>query len=252
MTNKHVMFTPWGLVTSHGVIDFNQEWFNSLWLVQPLTINLIQYSLVVNWTPRNKHQWNLNWGRVTHIGFSNYASIGSDNGLSPGTNVGILSIGPLGTNFSEILIEIHIFSFTTMQLKMSSENGGHFVFTNVWRRLKRGWDMEGLFYITVHNGRDSVSNHQSHNCLLNRLFRRRSKKTSKLRVTGLCAGKSPGTGEFPAQMASNAENVSIWWRHHDLNSSLCFTEVITVLYVISWCHIISRYNGTHCLFKYIV
>ena len=52
--------------------------------------------------------------------------------------------------------------------------------------------------------------------LLNRLFRRRrSKKASKLRVTGLCAGNSPGTGEFPAQMASYAENVSIWWRHHD-------------------------------------
>ena len=50
--------------------------------------------------------------------------------------------------------------------------------------------------------------------LLNRLFRLRSKKTSKLRVTGLCAGNSPETGEFPAQMASNAENVSIWWRHH--------------------------------------
>ena len=40
------------------------------------------------------------------------------------------------------------------------------------------------------------------------------KKTSKLRVTGLCAGNSPVTGEFPAQMASNAEIVSIWWRHH--------------------------------------
>ena len=53
------------------------------------------------------------------------------------------------------------------------------------------------------------------NCLLNRLFGCRSKKTSKLRVTGLCAGNSPGTGEFPAQMASNAENVSIWWRHHE-------------------------------------
>ena len=65
-----------------------------------------------------------------------------------------------------------------------------------------------------HNERDSVSNHQPHDCLLNRLFRRRSKKTPKLRVTGLCAGNSPGTGEFPAQMASYAENVSIWWRHH--------------------------------------
>ena len=66
-----------------------------------------------------------------------------------------------------------------------------------------------------HNERDSVSNHQPHDCLLNRLFRRRSKKTSKLRVTGLCVGNSPGTGEFPAQMASYAENVSIWWRHHE-------------------------------------
>ena len=45
--------------------------------------------------------------------------------------------------------------------------------------------------------------------------RRRSKKTSKLRVTGLCAGNSSVTGEFHAQRASNAENVSIWWRHHD-------------------------------------
>ena len=43
----------------------------------------------------------------------------------------------------------------------------------------------------------------------------RSKKTSKLCVTGLCVGKSPVTGEFPAQKASNAENVSIWWRHYD-------------------------------------
>ena len=41
------------------------------------------------------------------------------------------------------------------------------------------------------------------------------RKTSKLRVTGLCAGNSPVTGEFPAQMTSNAENVSIWWRHQD-------------------------------------
>ena len=65
-----------------------------------------------------------------------------------------------------------------------------------------------------HNGRYSVSNHQPHHCLLKSLFRRRSKKTSKLRVTGLCAGNSPVTGEFPAQMVSNAEIVSIWWRHH--------------------------------------
>ena len=49
-----------------------------------------------------------------------------------------------------------------------------------------------LLYKWRHNGRDSGSNHQPHDCLLKRLFRRRSKKTSKLRVTGLCAGNSPG------------------------------------------------------------
>ena len=62
----------------------------------------------------------------------------------------------------------------------------------------------------LHNERDGVSNHQPHDCLLNRLFGHRSKKTSKLRVTGLRAGNSPGTGEFP----SNADDGSIWWRHH--------------------------------------
>ena len=65
-----------------------------------------------------------------------------------------------------------------------------------------------------HNERDGVSNHLRLQCLLNCLFRRWSKKTSKPRVTGLCAGNSPVTGEFPAQRASNAEDVSIWWRHH--------------------------------------
>ena len=61
-----------------------------------------------------------------------------------------------------------------------------------------------------HNERDGVSNHQPHDCLLNRLFRRSSKKTSKLRVTGLCGGNSPVTGEFPTQRTSNEENASIW------------------------------------------
>ena len=47
------------------------------------------------------------------------------------------------------------------------------------------------------------------------VFSDADKKTSKLRVTGLCEGNSPVTREFPALRASNAENVSIWWRHHD-------------------------------------
>ena len=67
------------------------------------------------------------WGRVTHICVSKLTIIGSYNGLSPSrrqaiiwTNAGILSIGPLGMNFSEILIEIDAFSFKKMHLKMSS------------------------------------------------------------------------------------------------------------------------------------
>ena len=72
----------------------------------------------------------------------------------------------------------------------------------------------------------SQSNHQHHDCSLNRLFRRRSKKTSKLRVIGLCAGNSPITGEFPAQNASNAENVSIWWRHHVHRNDTGIVEIL--------------------------
>ena len=67
------------------------------------------------------------WGRVTHICVSNPTIIGSDNGLSPsrrqaiiGTNAGILLIQPLGTNFSEMLIEIYIFSLKKMHSKWSS------------------------------------------------------------------------------------------------------------------------------------
>ena len=77
----------------------------------------------------NSDMWyNLtHWGRVTHICVGNLTIIGSDNGWSPGrrqaitwTNVGILLIGPIGTNFSEMLIEIHTFSFNKIHLKMSS------------------------------------------------------------------------------------------------------------------------------------
>ena len=67
------------------------------------------------------------WGRVMHICVSNLTIIGSDNGWAPGqhqaiiwTNAGIFSIGPSGTNFSEILIEIHTFLFKNMHLKKLS------------------------------------------------------------------------------------------------------------------------------------
>ena len=76
----------------------------------------------------------------------------------------------------------------------------------------------GLYIVMLqwrHNERDGISNHRRLHCLLNCWFRRRKKKTSKLRVTCLCVGNSPVTGEFPTQKASNAENVFISWRHHD-------------------------------------
>ena len=70
---------------------------------------------------------------MTHICVGKLTIIGSDNGLSPGrrqaiiwTNAGVLLIGPLGTNFSEIFIGIKTFSFKKMYLKMSSAKGRPF------------------------------------------------------------------------------------------------------------------------------
>ena len=84
------------------------------------------------WTSMSLHRVLLldcltHWGRVTHICAGKLTIIGSDNGLSPvrrqaiiWTNAGIVLIRPLETNFSEISIEIHTFSFRKMHLKMSS------------------------------------------------------------------------------------------------------------------------------------
>ena len=86
------------------------------------------------------------WGRVTHQCVGNLTIIGSDNGLSPGrrqaitwTNVGILLIRPLATNFSERLIEIHTFSFKKIHLKMwSGKWRPFFLCLNVLRQLSWG------------------------------------------------------------------------------------------------------------------
>ena len=79
------------------------------------------------YTSRSRAGFLTHWGRVTHICVGKLTIIGSDNGLSPGRrqaiiwiNAGILLIGPLGTNFSVIYIEILTFSFKKMRLKMSS------------------------------------------------------------------------------------------------------------------------------------
>ena len=190
---------------------------------------------------------------MTHICVSEPTSTGSDNGLSPGrrqanfwTNAGI--------NFSEIVIEIQLFSLRKMRLKLSSAKRqpfclGHNVLNVRWWRgldpssstivltgpqwwiVTRASHGTGCdYHMSValqwrHNERDCVSNHHPRDCLLNRLSRRRSKKTSKVHVTGLYMVNSPVTGEFPAQRASNAENVSIWWRHHGpAKSVVCHKE----------------------------
>ena len=124
--------------------------------------------------------------------------IGSDGGLTPWCQ----AITWTNVDFSSVIHE-----------NMSGWNCNEYV-------KHFGHDVKLIILSSLqwrHNEHDGVSNHQPHNCLLNCLFRRGPNKTSKLRVTGLCAGNSPGTGEFSTQRASNAENVSIWWPHHPEN-----------------------------------
>ena len=96
-----------------------------------------------------------------------------------------------------------------------------------------------------HDERLGVSNHQPHDCLLNRWYRCRSKNTSKLLGTGLWGGNSPVIGEFPAQRASNAENVSIWWRHHGYQPLLSVTtqHMTTWTPVIPHRHSVQRFHN---------
>ena len=107
------------------------------WLLMPWRLTLPGHQQSWHWINRisetfaaaitGSDYFLTHWGRVTHICVSKLTIIGSDNGLSPGrhqatiwTNAGILLIAPLGTNFSENVVEIHIFSFRKMHLKMSS------------------------------------------------------------------------------------------------------------------------------------
>ena len=88
-----------------------------------------------------------------------------------------------------------------------------------------GWPGKSLQW--RYNECNGVSNHQHLSCSLNHLFRRRSKKTSKLRVTCLCGGNSLVTDEFPTQRASNVENVSMWWCHHVVHGQDSLTKNLT-------------------------
>ena len=123
-------------------------------------------------------EWLTHWGRVTHICVSKIIIIGSDNGLSPGrrqtinwNNARILLIGLSGTNFSEILIEIHTFSSKTCIWKCLLEKFGHFVSASMVLATIRddtwnGARICGLIYYSV----VTLYSHQYHGqqacCLL--------------------------------------------------------------------------------------
>ena len=128
----------WLLWMSKG----NWSYYNEISLYISLTLFLWGSSMIFLW-PGHAHvhqQTGLSlvqlthWGRVTYKCVSKLTIIGSNNGLSPGrrqaiiwTNAGFLLIWPLGTNFSEISIEIQTFSFKKMHFKMSSGKWRPFV-----------------------------------------------------------------------------------------------------------------------------
>ena len=129
-----------------------------------------------NWSSIFSEYWLTHWGWVTHICIGKLTIIASDNGLSPGqcqaiiwTNAGILLIGPLGTKFNEILIEIHTFSFKKMHLKMTSAK---------WRSFCLGPNVLMLFLILPQTISDEVGNKVKLYSLLYFIFFKR--KCSKI------------------------------------------------------------------------
>ena len=126
LSSKDNIIWPW---IPHNVRYFDQHglyMFASLYVTVFMAFVCVCHSF---YNRGNDYGISLtHWGRVTHICVSKLTIIGSDNGLSPDrhqaiiwTNDGVSLIGPLGTNFSEIVIKIHTFSFKKMHLKMSSE-----------------------------------------------------------------------------------------------------------------------------------
>ena len=104
--------------------------------------------------------------------------------------------------------------------------------------------ISGFLHCTLqwcHNEHDGVPNCQPHDCSLNRLFKAQIKENSELRVTGLCLGNSPVTGEFPKQRSTKVKNVSVWWHHVLLktntfhNTNIAFTGDSTGCHDNLWC-----------------
>ena len=138
--------------------------------------------------------FNTYWTPDRHVKSCNILCVKSEKLVSFWWNV-IQKAPSLVLHYSDVIMDAMASQITRVSKRISlkSERKQNLLLRKCMRRCLRSI---GLF------------------CLLNRLCGCRSKKASKLHVTGPCAGNSPGTGEFPAQMASYAENVSIWWRHH--------------------------------------
>ena len=93
-----------------------------------------------------------------------------------------------------------------IQGEVSWRDAAIFIENATWKFIALQWRQ---------NEREGVLDHQPNKCLRNRLFRHKLKKTSKLRVTGLCVGNLPVTRIFPHKRPAKRENVSMWWRLHE-------------------------------------
>ena len=119
------------------------------------------------------------------------------------------------------------------------------ILREIWQykcqKIQKGvwsWDRLWLSWVLSHNERDGISNHQPHHCLLMRLFRRRSKKTPKLRVTGLCGGihrwpvNSPHKGPVTRKMFPFDDVIMDHFKTH---SPFCrFFMVLVELWFHDW------------------
>ena len=128
------------------------DWLLRLWKCRDVTIWLINVGAV---SIQRCRLTSLGIPIVTHICVSDVTSIGSNNGLSPGrrqaiirTNAGILLIRPLGTNFSEFFVEILIFSFKKMRLKVSSAKRRPFCLGLNELQIRRSHDRL-IFYMGI-------------------------------------------------------------------------------------------------------
>ena len=152
-------------------------------------------------------------------------STGSGNGLVPPGNESLL--GPVLTMIPDVIQVITAYGCikgrTNRKSGMEKTNGDNEDFIShddiiKWKLFRVTgllWREAGNIMVYRNHYSDVIMGVMASQITsLTIVYSSRSKKTSKLRVTGLCAGNSPVTGEFPARRASNAEYGSIWWHHH--------------------------------------